>query len=94
MQKDINCNHRNFCMHKNLVLQRSRTFVRYKFSYCEGSVAYNGIHAWLLYATNFHTFSQKYKIYEIKSRTKISAITVGRQMVVRPLPINLGHTTD
>ena len=30
----------------------------------------------LLYATNFHTFSQKYEINKIKSRTKISAITL------------------
>ena len=32
--------------------------------------------ALLWYAIKFRTFSQKYEIYEIKSRTKISAITV------------------
>ena len=32
--------------------------------------------AWFSYATKFRTFRQKYEIYEIKSRTKISAITV------------------
>ena len=34
------------------------------------------MHAWFSYATKFHTFSRKYEKYEIKSRTKISAITV------------------
>ena len=31
---------------------------------------------WFSYATKFRTFSQKYEKYEIKSRTKISAITL------------------
>ena len=34
------------------------------------------LRAKLSHATNFRTFSQKYEIYEIKLRTKISAITV------------------
>ena len=71
------CNRRNFRTRKNFVLKRSRVFVRYKFSYLEGGVTYTGIRTRDLYATNFRTFSQKYEIYEIKSRTKISAITVG-----------------
>ena len=44
--------------------------------YFEGSVTNTGIRKWLSYATNFRTYSQKYKMYEIKLRTKISAITV------------------
>ena len=69
---------RNFRTRKNFVLWRSRVFVRYKFSYLEAGVTYTGIRTRLSYATNFRTFSQKYEIYEnlIKSRTKISAITV------------------
>ena len=70
------CNRRNFRTRKNFALWRWRTFVRYKFSYLEGGVTYTGIHTRLSYATNFRTFSQKYEMYEIKSRTKISAITV------------------
>ena len=58
------------------VLWRSRAFVRYKFSYSEDGVAYTVIRAWFSYATKFRTFSRK---YEIKSRTKISAITVHQE---------------
>ena len=69
-------NHRNFGTRKNFVLQRSPTFVRYKFSYSVGRVTFTCICAWFSYAAKFRTFSQKYERYEIKSRTKISAITV------------------
>ena len=41
-----------------------------------GGVTYTGMRVWFSYATKFRTFSQKYEKYEIKSRTKISAITL------------------
>ena len=39
----VYCNRRKFRTRKNFVLWRSRTFVRYKFSYLEGGVTYTGI---------------------------------------------------
>ena len=70
------CNRRNFRTRKNIALQRLPTFVRYKFSYSDGGVKFTCIRVWFSYATKFRTFRQKYEIYEIKSRTKICAITV------------------
>ena len=37
------CNRRNFRTRKIFVLERSRTFGRYKLSYLEGGVTYTGI---------------------------------------------------
>ena len=47
-----------------------------ELSYSESGVTYTCMRAWLSRATISRTFSKKYKIYEIKSRTKIPAITV------------------
>ena len=60
------CYRRNF---QNFVLYRSRTFIRSKFSYSEGGVLYFCMRTWFAYSTTFRTFSQKYEIYKIKSRT-------------------------
>ena len=40
---------------------------------------YTDTRVWFSYATKFRTFSQKYEKYEIQSRAKISAITVGME---------------
>ena len=57
----------------------AENFVHVKFdelSYSEGGVTHAIMRAWFSYATKFCTYSQKYKIYEIKSHTKSSAIIV------------------
>ena len=97
----IYCNRRNFRTRKNFVLWRLPTFAREKFSYSDGGVRCTCIRVWFSYATKFHTFRQKYEIYEIKSRMKICAITVplffsaclGSRVLLRR-PIEALHTTD
>ena len=44
---------------KNFVLLHSRAFVRYKFSYSEGSVTFTCIHAWFSYPTKISYFQPK-----------------------------------
>ena len=66
---------------KKFVLQRSQTIVRNKFSYSESGITSTCICAWISYATKFRrfrTFSKikMYEIHQIKSRMKISTITV------------------
>ena len=77
------CNRSNFRTPKNFVLKRSRPFVRYKFSYSEGRVTYtHGFRMLLNFVLLGKCFYRKYEIYEIKSRTKISAITVAIYLAV------------
>ena len=73
------CNRRNFQTCKNFVLQRSRTFVCYKFSYSEGSVRYTCIRARFSHASKLRTFSQKYETYGFNLHSKISAISVANK---------------
>ena len=76
------CNRRNFRTCKKFVLLDPRTFVRYNFSYSKDGVTYIGIHAWFSYASKFRAITQKYKMNEIKSCTKISATTVRVSLLV------------
>ena len=82
------CNRRNIRTHKKFALQRSRSraFVRYKFPYSEDGVTFtvNTCMVFVCYF-KFRTFSRKYEKDEIKSRTKISAITVLEDYWLKPI---------
>ena len=73
------CTRRNFRTRKNFVLWRSRAFVRYKFR-TAGTVSHTLLYVHGFSITKFRTFSRKYEMYEIKSRTKISSIPVFKKI--------------